>query len=92
MALGSLASVLAGLGMLGEARTTFASGADLLREANDPVELGKLLCGHARAELDAGHRDLATALVGDAQGLADNLRSHGGSALSHEIDEVRKLI
>ncbi|HEX4235669.1 MAG TPA: hypothetical protein VH041_15355 [Caldimonas sp.] len=53
---------------------------------------GKLLCAQARAELGAGHRDLATGLIGDAQGLADNLRSDGGSALSREIDEVRKLI
>jgi predicted ATPase len=92
MGLGSLASVLARLGMLQEARTMFASGAELLRETNDPVELGKLLCAHARAEIDAGQRDLATALVDDAQRQADTLRSHGGSALSHEIDEVRKLI
>ncbi len=92
MALGALASVLAGLGMPGEARTMFASGADLLRQTNDPIELGKLLCAQARAELDAGHRNLATACVGDAQRLAENLRSHQGSALNREIDELRKRI
>ena len=57
-----------------------------------PVELGKLLCTQARAERDAGERDKALALVGEAQGLADSLRTHGGSALSSEIDELRKLI
>jgi predicted ATPase/DNA-binding winged helix-turn-helix (wHTH) protein/Tfp pilus assembly protein PilF len=92
IALGDLASVLARRGLFGEARTTFESGAELLREANDPAELGKLLCAQARAERDAGDRDKALALVGEAQGLADSLRTHGGSALSSEINELRKLI
>jgi predicted ATPase len=92
MTLGGLASVLARLGMLGDARTAFASGADLLRQANDPVELGKLLCAQARAERDAGERERALVLVSEAQRLADSLRAHGGSALSLEIDELRKWI
>jgi predicted ATPase len=92
MALGSLASVLARLGMLPEARTMFASGAEFLRQANDPVEQGKLLCAQAGAERDAGEREKALALIGEAQRLADSLRSHGGSALSSEIDELRKSI
>jgi predicted ATPase/DNA-binding winged helix-turn-helix (wHTH) protein len=92
MTLGGLATVLARLGMLDEARTTFASGAELLREANDPPELGKLLCAHARAERDAGEREKALALVDEAQRLADHLRSQGGSALGTEIDELRKSI
>jgi hypothetical protein len=78
--------------MLGDARTAFASGADLLRQANDPVELGKLLCAQARAERDAGERERALVLVSEAQRLADSLRAHGGSALSLEIDELRKWI
>ncbi|HEY2558764.1 MAG TPA: tetratricopeptide repeat protein [Caldimonas sp.] len=92
IALGGLAMVLARLGMLDEARTAFTSGAELLRQANDPVELGKLLCAQARAERDAGERDKAKALVAEAQRLADSLHSQGGSVLSSEIDELRNLI
>jgi predicted ATPase/DNA-binding winged helix-turn-helix (wHTH) protein len=92
VSLGALGSVLARLGMLREARAAFASGAQLLHKAIDPVELGKLLCAHARVERDAGERDKALALVDEAQELADSLRTHGGSALSSEIKELRKLI
>jgi predicted ATPase/Flp pilus assembly protein TadD len=92
ISLGALGSVLARLGMLDEARRSFASGGELLEQAHDPVELGKLLCAHARAERDAGERDKALSLVDEAQRLADSLRTHGGSALSSEINELRKLI
>jgi len=92
VALGGLAAVLARLRMLDEARAAFTSGAELLRQANDPVELGKLLCAQALVERDAGERDTAIALVTEAQRLAESLRSHGGSALSSEIDELRKCI
>jgi len=92
MALGGLASVLARIGLIGEARSTFAAGAELLRQANDAAQLGKLLCAHARTERDAGDRDKASALIGEAQQLADGLRTHDSSALGSEIDELRKSI
>jgi predicted ATPase/DNA-binding winged helix-turn-helix (wHTH) protein/Tfp pilus assembly protein PilF len=92
ISLGALGGVLARLGMIGEARRTFASGAELLRQTNDLVELGQLLCAYASAELDAGNPDAANKLVGDAQDLADNLRSHEGSALSGEIAALRDRI
>ena len=37
-------------------------------------------------------RDVAKKLVGDAQDLADHLRSHEGSALSAEIAALRERI
>src|SRR6185295_2533487 len=92
VALGGLAAVLARLRMLDEARAAFTAWAELLRQANDPVELGKLLCAQARVERDAGERDRAIALVNEAQRLAESLRSHTGSALSSAIDELRKCI
>jgi predicted ATPase len=92
MALATLGSVLARLGMLDQARTALASGAELLRETNDPVELGKLLCGHAGAELDAGDRQAAKNLLAEAQEVADSLKSHEGSALNGEIAALRDRI
>ncbi|MGZ4372820.1 MAG: tetratricopeptide repeat protein [Gaiellaceae bacterium] len=92
VSLGALGSVLARLGMIEEARTAFASGAELLQKTNDPFELGKLLCAHARGELDAGNREVAKKLLGDAQDLADNLRSHEASALRSAIAVLRDRI
>ena len=92
ISLGALGSVLAKLGMIDEARRSFASGAELLQQTNDPVELGKLLCAYACAEVVAGNRDVAKKLVGDAQDLADHLRSHEGSALSAKIAALRERI
>jgi len=92
ISLGNLGSVLARLGMIDEARSNFAAGAELLRQTNDPFELGKLLCAHARAELDTGNRDVAKNLLGDAEDLADGLKLHEGSALSGEIAALRERI
>jgi tetratricopeptide (TPR) repeat protein len=92
IALGGLGSVLAKLGMLDEARTSFASGGELLRQTHDPVELGKLLCAHALAELDAGNRKLTKSLVGRAQALADGLEASQASALSGAIAALRERI
>jgi predicted ATPase/DNA-binding winged helix-turn-helix (wHTH) protein/Flp pilus assembly protein TadD len=92
IALGALGSVLARLGMLDEARRTFASGDELLQQTNDPVELGKLLCAHARAELDAGNRKLTKSLVGRAEALADRLKLHECSVLTGEIAALRERI
>jgi len=92
ISLGALGSVLAKLGMIDEARRSFASGAERLQQTNDPFELGKLLCAHARAELDAGNRDVATKLLGDAKDLAERLHPHEVSVLSGEIAALRGLI
>jgi predicted ATPase/DNA-binding winged helix-turn-helix (wHTH) protein len=89
---GALGSVLARLGMLDEARRSFALGGELLQQTHDPVELGKLLCAHARAELDAGNRKLTKSLVGRAQALADSLDASQSSALSGAIAALRERI
>jgi hypothetical protein len=73
ISLGALGSVQARLGLLDDARRAFASGAALLQQTNDRLELGKLLCTHARAELDAGERARVMPLLGDAERLAGQL-------------------
>jgi tetratricopeptide (TPR) repeat protein len=92
ISLGALGSVLAKLGTIDEARTTFAKGAEMLHQTNDLFELGKVLCAHAGAELDAGNRDLAKNLVGRAQALADGLKLHERSVLTGEIAALRERI
>jgi tetratricopeptide (TPR) repeat protein len=92
ISLGALGGVLARLGMIDEARRSFASGAERLQQTNDSFELGKLLCAHARAELDAGNRDVAKNLLGDAKDLAERLHSHEVSVLSGEIAALQGRI
>jgi predicted ATPase/DNA-binding winged helix-turn-helix (wHTH) protein/Flp pilus assembly protein TadD len=90
MSLGGLGSVLARLGMIDDARSRFDAGAALLRQTNDPFELGKLICAHARAERNTGNGDAAKKLLADAKDLADNLELHERAALSREIAAVRE--
>jgi len=92
ISLGVLGSVLARLGLLDDARRAFASGAELLQQTNDRLELGKLLCTHARAELDAGQRARAMPLLGDAERLAGQLGASERSTLSAEIAALRERI
>ena len=92
ISLRALGSVLARLGQLDEARRAFASGAELLEQTSDPLELGKLLCTHARAELDAGHRADALPLVANAERLAGQLGASERSTLTAEIAALRERI
>ena len=92
IALSALGSVLAGLGRLDDARHAFASGAELLEQSSDPLELGKLFCAHARAELDADHRAEAMPLVAHADRLASQLGASERTTLSAEIAALRKRI
>jgi len=92
ISLGALGSVMGRLGRLDEARRAFASGAELLQESSDPLELAKLLCAHARLELDGGDRTRALALAGEAERLAGELGPSESSALSGEIAALRERI
>ena len=92
ISLGALGSVMGRLGLLDEARRAFASGAELLQESSDPLELAKLLCAHARLELDGGDRTRALALAGEAERLAGELGPSESSALSGEIAALRERI
>jgi len=92
ISLGALGSVMGRLGLLDEARRAFASGAELLQESSDPLELAKLLCAHARLELDGGDRTRALALAGEAERLAGEVGPSESSALSGEIAALRERI
>jgi predicted ATPase/DNA-binding winged helix-turn-helix (wHTH) protein/Tfp pilus assembly protein PilF len=92
IALGALGSVVARLGLLDEARCAFASGTGLLQQSSDPLELAKLLCTHARAELDGGDHARALTLVGEAERLVGELDPSARAALSGQIAALRERI
>jgi predicted ATPase/DNA-binding winged helix-turn-helix (wHTH) protein len=92
ISLRALGSVLARLRLLEDARRAFASGAELLEQTSDRLELGKLFCSHARAELEAGNRARAVPLLGDAERLADQLGASERSTLTAEIAALRGRI
>lgn len=65
--------------------TCLREGEARLREINDPLQLGRLLCDRAHAENLAHHPEAAINALHEARQIADDLQVHPDSALARRV-------
>jgi predicted ATPase/Tfp pilus assembly protein PilF len=90
--LGRLGAVKHRRGELDDAVADYAAGADVLRMAQSPEELGKLLCGRTGLWLATGRRDLALQDLAEAETLARTLKAGVASELGQMLAEARAAV
>jgi predicted ATPase len=90
--LAALADLLTGEGQLAEAVENLRQAEAILRAIDNPFELANVLCVKARAELAAGHEDLAQATLAEAESIAVRIAARPDSELIREIAKVRQSL
>jgi len=92
LTLAALGELLLRTGTMDEAFAALRSGESALRELGDGLELAKLLCIRGRADLVAGDRERARAMLAEAESHAAKVGQAGDAELSRGIAKLRKAL
>jgi len=90
--LAALGDLLIKEGRLTEAREVLRTGEAILRGGGDRLELAKLLCVRARAEVGAGHLVSARGALTEVETMAAAIGAGPDSELRHKIAELRETL
>jgi predicted ATPase/serine/threonine protein kinase/Tfp pilus assembly protein PilF len=77
---------------LDEGRCMLVDGIRVLREVNDPLELGTFLCVLGRHHAQQGETSAAGGLLAEAAAIAEALAVTPESELACSVDELRRLL
>jgi len=90
--LGSLGALAASQGQWGLAAASLERGEALLRDVDDKLELGKLLCHRGHLQLRQGHLPEAAHTLAEAEALAQTTGASPESVLGCAITELREAL